>query len=73
MDLHLGLLEIGHATNTTAELWGLRDGLNLAKLVGATKLNVEIDAEVVLKLVNSLNRGSCPSSLICCTCTLLHP
>ncbi|XP_075663252.1 uncharacterized protein LOC142632805 [Castanea sativa] len=42
---------IGFATNITAELWALRDGLILAKELGISQLVVEMDAIVIVGLV----------------------
>lgn len=43
---------IPFATSVQAELWGLRDGLQLAKEANITKLVVEIDALAVVSLLN---------------------
>lgn len=44
---------IGLATSITAELWALKDGLMLAKQLGIAQLMVEMDAEVIVDLVQS--------------------
>nr|POE67385.1 putative ribonuclease h protein [Quercus suber] len=44
---------IGLATSITTELWALRDGLMLAKQIGITHLVVEMDAKVIVDLVQS--------------------
>lgn len=44
---------IGFATNVSIEFWALRDGLKLALSEGMQNLIVELDARVVVDLVNS--------------------
>ena len=44
---------IGYATSITAEFWALRDGLKLALNEGIQRLIVELDAKVVVDLINS--------------------
>lgn len=44
---------IGFATNVSIEFWALRDGLKLALSEGMQNLIVELDAWVVVDLVNS--------------------
>ncbi|KAL0006134.1 hypothetical protein SO802_013695 [Lithocarpus litseifolius] len=44
---------IGFTTSITAEFWALRDGLKLALSEGIQNLIVELDARVVIDLINS--------------------
>ena len=44
---------IGNATSIAAEFWALRDGLMLAAQLGITQLLVELDARVIVNLVQS--------------------
>ena len=44
---------VGFATSVTAEFWALRDGLILASQLGLQQIEVEIDAKVVVDLVQS--------------------
>ncbi|MCI38130.1 ribonuclease H protein, partial [Trifolium medium] len=41
-----------------AELWGVLDGLRLAREQGITKLKVQADSRVVVQTLNSSNTGS---------------
>ena len=44
---------IGFTTSITAEFWALRDGLLLADQIGVQNLEIELDAKVVVELVQS--------------------
>ena len=44
---------IGFTSNIMAELWALRDGLRLANQLGIQNLEVEMDAKVIVDLINS--------------------
>ena len=44
---------IGFTTSIIAELWALRDGLLLANQIGVQNLWIELDAKVVVELVQS--------------------
>ena len=46
---------IGHMTSVMAELWALRDGLNLAFQLGIRWLEVELDAKVIVEMLNNAN------------------
>ena len=46
---------IGFTTSITAEFWALRDGLLLADQIGVQNLEIELDAKVVVELVQSKN------------------
>ena len=48
---------IGFTTSIVAESWALRDGLKLAIQLGCQQLEVELDAKVIVGLINS-NNGS---------------
>ena len=44
---------VGFATSITAEFWALRDGLILASQMGLQNIEVELDAKIVVDLVQS--------------------
>ena len=44
---------VGFATSITAEFWALRDGLILAAQLGIKDIEVELDAKIVVDLVQS--------------------
>lgn len=46
---------IGFTTSITAKLWALRDGLLLAVQLGVQNLEVELDAKVIVDLIQSRN------------------
>ena len=47
--------KIGHTYSMVAELWGLRDGLTLAKNLNIEKLLVEVDALAIANISSSEN------------------
>ena len=49
---------IGHTTSVLAEWWALRDRLILATQLGIDQLDVELDAKVIVEL---LNGAECPN------------
>ena len=49
---------IGYTTSVLAEWWALRDGLILAIQLGINQLEVELDAKVIVELLNGSN---CPN------------
>ena len=62
---------IGFTTNVIAELWALRDGLNLALSEGIRNLIVELDARVVVDLIKSNADSSKLYSPLLCDCRCL--
>ena len=57
---------IGFTTSVIAELWALRDGLNLALSEGIRSLIVELDARVVVDLIKSnVDSSKLYSPLLC--------
>lgn len=42
---------IGHTTSVAAELWPLRDGINLCIELNLAKLSVELDVKLVIDLL----------------------
>ena len=44
---------IGYIHSMAAELWGLKDGLTLARNLDIKKLLLEIDAQAVIDVINS--------------------
>ena len=56
---------IGFTTSITVEFWALRDGLLLANQIGVQNLVIELDAKVVVELVQSeTNSNAFYSSLL---------
>lgn len=49
---------IGFTHSLAVELWGLRDGLTLAKSLNIKKLMIEIDAQAVVDIIKSHNDSS---------------
>ena len=41
-----------------AELWALKDGLNLAIQLGIKQLEVELDAKVIVEMLNNVNNAN---------------
>ena len=62
---------IGFATSRSAEFWALRDGLTLALSEGIQNLIVELDARVVVDLLNSNVDINKPYSPLLCDCRCL--
>ena len=63
---------IGHTTSVMAEWWALRDGLNLAIQLGISQLEIELDAKVIVEM---LQNTKCPNrnytTLLCdCRCLM---
>ena len=44
---------VGHATSVIAEFWALRDGLKLAAQLGIGCLEVELDAKIIVEMLNN--------------------
>jgi ribonuclease HI len=49
---------LGCCTAYIAELWGIYDGLCLARNMGVTKVQAHVDSKVVVQTLNSTNGGS---------------
>ena len=62
---------IGSTTSIIAEFWALRDGLQLAIQLGVQYLEVELDAKVVLDVINSRNSPNAAYSSLLFDCRLL--
>ena len=62
---------IGFTTSNIAELWALRDGLNLAIQLGLQQIEVELDAKVIVDLLNSNNNPNTAYSPLLSDCRLL--
>ena len=62
---------IGYTTSIIAEFWALRDGLNLAIQLGVQNLEVELDAKVIVDLINSRNSSNTTYSSLLFYCRLL--
>lgn len=59
-------VNIGKSSSFMAELWGLREGLRLAKERGFHNVEVKIDAEAVVKAITTDNGDDqCDNTLIC--------
>ncbi|GAU50328.1 hypothetical protein TSUD_290640 [Trifolium subterraneum] len=54
---------LGICSAYLAELWGVLDGLRLARERGITKLKVQVDSRVVVQTLNSSNIGSTVGSM----------
>ena len=64
--------DIGFAHSLAAELWGLRDGLTLAKNLKIKKLHIELDAKVVTDFVTAQNTmANHPCNALISNCRLL--
>lgn len=62
---------IEHSTVTTIELWALRDGLTLAKILSIQKLEIEMDATMTVNLLNQHIPSTHPYYSIISDCRLL--
>ena len=62
---------IGFTTSITAEFWALRDGLLLAVRMGVQKLVIELDAKVVVELMQSNSPSNAFYSSLLADCRLL--
>ena len=62
---------IGETTSIMAEFWALRDGLLLAGQLGVQNLVVELDAKVVVELVQSGSSSNAFYSSLLADCRLL--
>lgn len=62
---------IGTTTNTIAELWAVRDGLILARDKNISNIVLEVDAEVVVYLLQQEPVPLHPSFNILCDCRSL--
>ena len=49
---------IGYTTSVLAELWALRDGLTLAIQLGIRCLEVELDAKVIVEMLNNVDSSN---------------
>ena len=62
---------IGLRTSILVELWALRDGLILATQLGIQNLEVELDAKVVMDLINSNSQSNAAYTSLLVDCRLL--
>ena len=62
---------IGHTTSVMAEWWALRDGLNLAIQLGISKLEIELDAKVIVEVLKSTNCPNRSFTTLPCDCRCL--
>ena len=64
---------IGFTHSLAAELWGLRDGLTLAKNLNIKKLHIELDAKVVIDFIIAQNNimADHPCNALISDCRLL--
>ena len=68
------LSSVGHATSVIAELWALRDGLELVAQLGIGCLEVELDAKIIVEMLNnaeSLNNINIKFSSLLSDCRFL--
>jgi len=54
---------LGHSTNNNAELWGLLNGLRIARANGLTKLIVEGDSQLIINILSRMLNGVHPDRL----------
>ena len=62
---------IGFTTRIIAEFWALRDGLLLAGQIGVQNLLIELDAKVVVELVQSKSSSNAFYSSLLADCRSL--
>ena len=62
---------IGFTTSIIAEFWALRDGLLLASQIGVQNLLIELDAKVVVELVQSKSSSNAFYSSLLADCRSL--
>ena len=62
---------LGTGTSMLAECWALRDGLFLAIQLGIRNLEVELDAKVVVDLINSNSQTNAAYTTLLVDCRLL--
>lgn len=62
---------LGFETSVLAEFWALRDGLILATQLGIWNLEVELDAKVVVDLINSNSQTNAVYTTLLVDCRLL--
>ena len=62
---------IGHTTSVMAKWWALRDGLILAIHLGINQLEVELDAKVIVEMLNSANCPNRSYATLLCDCRSL--
>ena len=62
---------IGHATSVMAELWALRDGLKLAVQLGIGCLEVELDAKIIVEMLNNADSANIKFSSLLSDCRFL--
>ena len=62
---------IGYTTSILAKYWALRVGLKLAIQLGVQNLEVELDAKVIVDLINSKNSSNTAYSSLLFDCRLL--
>jgi ribonuclease HI len=49
---------LGSTTAYVAELWGLLEGLSMARSMGFNKLEVQMDSEIIVNIINKHGQGS---------------
>jgi ribonuclease HI len=54
---------LGHSTNNNAELWGLLNGLRIARANGFTKLIAEGDSQLIINILRRMLNGVHPDRL----------
>ena len=62
---------IGHTTSVVAELWAVRDGLNLAIQLGISCLEVELDGKIIVELLENTNSTNIKISPLLHDCRFL--
>ncbi|KAL0011217.1 hypothetical protein SO802_006325 [Lithocarpus litseifolius] len=59
---------IGHTSSVAAELWALRDGINLCIALNLTNVIFELDTKLVVNLVQKGNDGPSGNDVIIADC-----
>ncbi|GAU30604.1 hypothetical protein TSUD_392950 [Trifolium subterraneum] len=49
---------LGSATAYVAELWGLLEGISIARSMGFNKLEVQMDSEIIVSIINKHGHGN---------------
>ena len=63
--------QIGHTTSFLAELWALRDGLTMCLDLNINALEIDLDAKVVVDLMDNSGSSNASNSSIVADCRLL--
>ena len=59
---------IGHTTSVAAELWAIRDGINLCIDLNLTNVVIELDAKIVVNLLLKEEGNTIDNDVIIADC-----